>query len=199
MIMHILLLDGSDGVYIHDISNPASIGLVLQYKHPTLSDFASDVEVSDDLIYVSNGNSFYILNETILEGNFTNGAYGALSVEDDFAYFIVEDEGCQILNISNSTAIELVNVIYSGGRHNAIYVEGDYAYVAVHNFGLGIYDISDPQNPTKVGALYYNEPYSQAAPDDLIKHDDYIYLVDGDLVVVDVHDKNNPINVSNFN
>jgi len=192
------LASGSDGVYIHDISNPASISLLTQYKHPIFGDYASDVEVSDDLIYVSNGDSFYILNETILEGSFTNDDYGSFSVEDDFAYFIVDNVGCQIFNVSNTTAIELINIIYSLGLHQCIYIEGDYAYVGLHLFGLGIYDVSDPQNPTKVSDLIYGEPGS-AGPIYLIVQDDYAYLADGDgLVIVDVSDKNNPTYVGTY-
>ena len=190
---------GTDGLYIFNIANPASIGLVTQFNHPSQPENAFDVQVRDDLIFVSNGNHFYILDETTLEGSFTDGEYGFSSVEGDYAYFILIGEGCQILDISDPTDIEIVNEIYFGGLHRGIYVDSNYAYVGIANYGLGIYDISNPLNPTKVSDLRYELP-NIAYPNNLVVQDDYAYLADvpNGLVVVDVSDKNNPINVTQY-
>lgn len=190
---------GTEGVYIFDISNPASILLVTQFLHPTQPQNAYDVQISDDLIYVSNYNHFYIINEISLEGNFTDGVYGFSSIEGDYAYYILVGEGYQILDISNTKDIKIINEIYSGGPHRGLYVDGNYAYVGKGGYGLGIYDISNPLNPTKVSDLHYelsNTPY----PNKLVVKNNYAYLADGSngLVVVDVHDKSNPINVSSY-
>ena len=79
-------------------------------------------------------------------------AYG-VTVVGNYAYVADNDNGLQIIDISDPTAPSLTGTFDTSGFAYDVTVVGNYAYVADDKSGLQIIDISDPTAPSLTGTF----------------------------------------------
>lgn len=126
--------DGSAGLKIVNISNPASLSLAGEYESQT----AYGVFVSGTFAYVADGTSsgLKIINVSnpgnpTLAGSYTTpgGAYDVV-VSGNYAYVADWGFGLQIVDVSNPASPSLAGSYNSSGTAWGVCVVGEFAYVA---------------------------------------------------------------------
>jgi len=122
-------------------------------------------------------------------------------VSGNYAYVATDDEGLQVVDISDPENPEIVGSleIQNSGRAWLVHVSDGYAYVVSDlggTFSLEAIDISDPENPASSG--YFG---TQGSPQDLHVSGNYAYVVwetstftgpQGGLKIIDISDPENP-------
>jgi hypothetical protein len=154
--------DGSSGLHVLDVSNPASPTLTFSYDTPGV---ANDASVSGTVAYVADGASggLQLINvgtpaaPTLLGSYDTPGdARGGLVVSGTVAYVTDNSAGLQVLNVSNPASPTLLGTYNTPGFCLDVAVSGTVAYVADDISGLQILNVSNPASPTLLGS--YDTP-----------------------------------------
>ncbi|MBI4651135.1 PKD domain-containing protein [Candidatus Desantisbacteria bacterium] len=152
---YVYVADGSSGLQIIDISNPANPVIVGSVDTPR---WAQGVYVSGNYAYVADEYSgLQIIDISNLEvpkivGSVkTNNAIG-IYVNGSYAYVADGSSGLQIIDISSPTAPAITGSVDMPGDAYGVYISWDYAYVADGLSGLQIIDISSPV-PVIVGSV----------------------------------------------
>jgi len=128
-----------------------------------------------------------------------------ICVEDNLAYIVNGIDLC-IVNVEDSNNPRSVGSKGFPSFTLGVDVSSNYAYVAVNDKGLDILDISNPVSPVFVGnytppvpPLYDPDGYAYK----VIVNGNYAYVCDGiagvGLRILDITQKNNPIQLSQFN
>ncbi|OQX92223.1 MAG: hypothetical protein B6D58_04115, partial [candidate division Zixibacteria bacterium 4484_95] len=169
--------DGSWGLQIIDISDPAQPNWVGDYDTPGS---AMGVFVSGDYAYVAD----YYSDLKIIDisdpaqpnwvGYYdTPGQTRGVFISGDYAYVADGFSGLQIIDISDPAQTSWVGGYDTPGYAWGAFVSGHYAYVADRDSGLQIIDISDPAEPSWVGG--YDTPGSARG---VFVSGDYAYVAD---------------------
>ena len=172
--------NGGGGIRILDISNPAlpvSKGSIFDGTDGTNLSHPTDIYVSGNYIYVTNGgsiSSFEIFDisdpiNIVYKGSIQDGDGGAeflnptnVVVSGNYAYMTAYgDNGLEIVNVSdptNPTHAGRFDYSLNFSYPYGVFVSGNYAYVTLINENaLDIIDISNPSNPVRKGIIRNGE------------------------------------------
>ena len=128
-----------------------------------------------------------------LKGNYdTFGQVGAAEVVGNYAY-LAGYTGLQIIDISNSNLIGLLDYIFLGDVYD-LQIVGNYAYVG-NNAGLTIIDISDPTLPTLKGNY---DTFGYARGVEVVGNYAYV-AAEYQLLIIDISDPTTPTLKGNNN
>lgn len=145
---------GDDGVYGPiDVSDPDEPGIAT-HSYNT-GGYASQVIVSNDTAYVTDGKTGLLLLEALEGSPFelmktisTSDEIYDVRINDNYAYFAAGITGIQVfnLNISNPPREEYrpINNYNTAGSAMAVDLSGDSLYVADGSNGLVILDVTSP-------------------------------------------------------
>jgi len=181
--------------------------------------FAANVHVAEDYAYIAGG-GLNIIDVTdkknpimvgmncssawwrvgfCVEGNFAYSPYETLSDKGSFS-----GGGLQIIDISDKNSPTVVGTFESEGRIKDVWVMKDYAYATyekikqfpeVEKSGIHIIDFSDKENP-KIAGVYETNNFGISS---IRIEGDYIYVIVGDnLKILDIKDRENPVDKSNY-
>jgi hypothetical protein len=149
--------DGSTGLQIIDVNNPASPMLSGTYDTPGS---AAGVVVSGTSAYVADGSAgLQIINVSnpaspLLLGSYdTPGTASGVAVSGTVAYVADGSSGLQIINVSDPASPTLLGSYDTPGLAAGVVVLGTVAYVADGSSGLQIISVSNPASPTLVGTF----------------------------------------------
>jgi hypothetical protein len=199
--------DANEGLQIIDISNKASPTRVGGYD---TSGYAYGVFVDGNFAYVAtSGVGLQIIDISNKASPTRVGGYdisgyadGGVFVDGNFAYVATSDrdlqinqeqEGLQIIDISNKVSPTRVGGYDTGGYAESVFVDGNFAYVADGISGLHIIDISNKASPTRVGR-YNSSDYG------VFVDVNFAYLSDGisGLQIIDISNKASPTRVGGY-
>jgi choice-of-anchor B domain-containing protein len=148
----------------------------------------------------------------------TDSPWGDVKVYNDHAFIVADNAGFHGMQVFDLTRLRSVSsppetfnadAHYTGfgSAHNVVInEENGYAYVvgtSTFNGGPHFVDIQDPTSPVAAGG-YANDSYTHDAqvvtyngPDtDYTGHEIFVGSNENELVIVDVTDKDNPVNIS---
>ncbi|UCD85062.1 MAG: chitobiase/beta-hexosaminidase C-terminal domain-containing protein, partial [Deltaproteobacteria bacterium] len=187
------LADGSSGLAIIDVSDPANPGTPV-YRDTSGNSYG--VFVSGGYAYVGDGDSGLAIIDvsdpanpgTPVYRDTSGNSYGVF-VSGGYAYVGDRLSGLAIIDVSDPANPGTPIYRDTSGESFGVYVTGGYAYVADRDSDLAIIDVSDPANPgTPI--------YRSASGDSYGIHvtGGYAYLANGGsgLVIIDVIDPTNP-------
>jgi hypothetical protein len=187
------LADGTTGLVIFDISDPAHPTATGSYNTPGQ---ARNIVVEGDYAFIADeGGSLCIVNinnpsSPALAGGYTTGdfVYG-VDVAGDYAFLASYGLGLIILDIKNPASPSFIGKYDTPGLAMEVDVVGDYAFVADHTNGLVVIDISNPAAPSLAGH------YDAASESwDVVVSGNYAYIGawEAGFLVIDVSDPTNP-------
>jgi hypothetical protein len=187
------LPDGTDGLKILDVSNPANP--VLKGVYPQVAD---SVYVLGQYAYLASGTEgLKILDVSDpsnpqLKGVYdTPGTASKVFVSNKYAYIADLDKGLQIVDVSNPQSPQFKgNFMLTNCNFYSVFVWGIYAYILDVSRGLIIVDISNPTAPSfkssyNTGMTFFTDIFVSGR---------YVYLVDvnNGLYILDTHDPLHP-------
>lgn len=190
--------EGSDGLQVIDVSNPAAPVRVGGFN--TIGK-AISVQVMGTLAYVADGDAGLQVIDVSNParprrlGGLTSGyAYG-VQVVGALAYVAVGFDGLQVIDVSNPAAPVRVGRYDTIGQAASVQVMGPLAYVADGAAGLQVIDVSNPAAPVRVGAYYTSDfAYSVQVVGSLA----YVAASGAGLQVIDVSDPAAPVPVGGY-
>lgn len=151
---YLFAADGTAGVHVIDISNPASPAWVATYNTPG---DAWRLAADGNYLYVADGSSgLQVLDISnpaapTLEGSYnTPGTAYGIEISGTHAFIADASYGLQVINISNPAAPTLAGTYNTLGESNAVAIWGDYALVADGSRGLQVFNVINPATPTLV-------------------------------------------------
>ena len=111
------------------------------------------------------------------------------------AYVLDEENGLQILDVSNPSSPTKIGEFTTGSLTKTVHVQGNYAYIANYENGLRILDIRNPEMPTEVGYFY-----TETQAFDVWASDSFAYIADGysGLRIIDIRTPSAPVEVGFF-
>ncbi len=198
-----LVVDGTYGLQVIDISNPASPALLGTYDPPGLS--AEGVHVAGDHAFVVHGNlGAYGLqvvdisnpaSPTLLGSYNTLGDAQGVYAAGDYAFVADGASGLKVIGISNPASPALLGSYNTPGDAQGVHVSGDYAFVADGSSGLQVIDIGNPASPALLGS--YNTPGTAL---DVYVSGDYAFVADGHpgLQVIDISNPASPVLLGSY-
>ncbi|MDO8880914.1 MAG: cell wall-binding repeat-containing protein [Coriobacteriia bacterium] len=148
--------DGSYGLRIIDVSDPAAPAILGTYDTPA---WAYDVAVSGTTAYVADHESgLQVIDVSDPAAPELVGTYDtpniarAVAVSGTTAYVADTDSGLQIIDVSDSTSPAFLGTYDTDSYARGVAVSGTMAYVADGIYGLQVIDVSDPAAPALLGA-----------------------------------------------
>ena len=164
-------------------------------------DYAQDVYVSQDTAYLTEGKLLRIIDvedpeKPVIEEEINvNGVINDLIVEYPHCYMANDFEGLNVINVGEP-------IIYRVGgietyKAYGIALKDPYAYIADGGNGLVIIDISNPFRSQMVKRLDV-EGYCRDVDIHVVNDRSYALVANGDMVVVDVTDVQNPRIICDF-
>lgn len=175
----------------------------LAYVGSTMWGGANDFVVKDGVAYIAMRNGVRILdvidptNMILVSEHYLNEQALAVDVEGDLLYVNCELSGTLIFDVSDPSHLVEVGSYPPGcwwGR--ALEVEGQHAYLGCQ-FGMQILDVSDPTHPEFISNFHIPSD-SGAWPQNITILNDTAYISAGYLWIVDVSDKENPVEVVKY-
>jgi len=152
-----VIADGSAGLRVHDISDPAHPQYLGSYNTPGQG---YGVVAANGLAYVGDGSTgvriISLANPASPQPvGFVDTPGAALRMALVGAYLFVSDgtSGLQVVNVSNPASPQIVGTYDSPGVAQDVVVVGSFAYVADGTLGLLILDVSNPASPAFVGSI----------------------------------------------
>lgn len=133
--------------------------------------------------------------KSVKEGNLS---VGRIFISGNYLYNANAND-LQVFDVSNATEPVYKGKVNGANGAKFIYIEGNYLYArfnSLYNDHLIIFDITNPIDAVKKGDYQLPDTTSYS-PRDLYVSGNYAYLAEGDdgLFIVDVTDKNNPVQV----
>ncbi len=190
------------GMVIVDISNPLNPQYLGRY-----AEYSKNVQVIDDIAYLTSGNGFFIVNVSVpsspsLLGENNTFDCDGLYVDGDLAFVGCRYYGMVIFNISNPTMPDFVGEYVNGSNqdYDDIFVANNTAYIADYQGGnLKIINVTDPYNPEIHGIYDYDTV--EGGPNDVFVVDDICYLsdYDGGLKIINVSDPESVVTLTTYN
>lgn len=198
---------GTEGLKVLDITdrtNPVQIG-------NCTTTLASGICISGDYAYIADQSRLLIIDITDPTNPVSTGwcqtsdpNYGSrdysydVSVSGDYAYVTAKFSGLKVIDISNSTAPEIVGTCDKNatiGITTNLFVLDSYAYVADGEAGLQIVDITDAENPSIIATVDSSDQCK-----DVYVQGQYAYVADGEagLQIVDVSNPATPHIIASY-
>jgi len=153
---HAYVADGSSGLQVIDITNPASPQIVGSVDTP---DYARSVAISNTHAYVADGDSglqvIDITNPTspqIVGSVDTPDDARGVAISETHAYVADDDSGLQVIDITNPTSPQIVGSVDTPGSARGVAISETHAYVAAGT-SLQVIDITNTGNPQFVGSV----------------------------------------------
>ena len=175
------------GLFIADISNPASLSILGHYDSPGT---ATDVKVRGNYAYLADQSSLKIIRisdpTNPVEITTININATSLTFSDNLLY-VVGGKYLRILDISNPLNILTLGYYdVSPQTIGGVEVIGSHAYLAVRD-GLQILDISDPPSIQSIATYYVSSTRNIAVVEP------YAYLAsDGGMTLIDLSNPAHP-------
>jgi hypothetical protein len=148
----VYLSDGSSGLKVIDVSNPASPTIVGSVDTPG---FCIGVAVAGDVAYLGDyGSGLQVVDVSDPTSPVIIGSESApdlpylLTVSGDLVYLADEGSGLNVIDVSDPTSPSVLANVNTPGLSYSVEVRGDIAYVADGTSGLQIIDVFDPAFPT---------------------------------------------------
>jgi len=159
------------------------------------------MDISNNTLFVALGNNGIICSINITDKEnlvmldtllMPGGQCRDVVVQNNYA-FAAHAGGLKIIDISDSTNLQLVTSIGSG--YNSIDINENYVFLGKSSGGIDVYNISDPQNPSPAFSI----PNSGGSAWDLKYHKNHLYLATNSngLFIYKIED-NSGIEMSNF-
>lgn len=185
---------GNNGLWIVDITNPASPLEISYYETPD----AHDLVVSEDIVYLAaRGLSILDVSDPAkpVEVAYfnTRGGGEGIALDGDYVYIADVTAGLSIIDISDLESPFEVGVADSPGRAYKVALSNNYAYVADGSAGLSIFDVSNPSNPQ-----YIRSHLPIGNVNDIVIEGSYAYLAldYGGMEILDLSNPTEPSAVS---
>jgi hypothetical protein len=188
---HAYIADGSSGLCIVDVSDPAAPEDAGSWTDQSII----DVAVVDDNAYLASLSSGLVILDVSDPGSpeaigSSDTAFSAraVAVSPPYAYTSEWGAGLRVLDVSDPAGIQTVGLVEPINRCSGIAISGSYAYLADYYDGLVVVDISDPTDPQLVASC------PVPAAERVAVHDTYAYVAawQWGLQVVDVSDPSSP-------
>ncbi|PKK84678.1 MAG: hypothetical protein CVT49_02320 [candidate division Zixibacteria bacterium HGW-Zixibacteria-1] len=194
-------------VDISDVYHPTAVAF---YNQDIYYDDPWDVEIKDNVAYVTMGGypTVHIidisdpLNPTKLGWIINNGDSWGMDISGDYAYITGGYSGVWVADIAQPEDASIIDFINFGkndrnglvGYLIDVELQDNYAYVSVEGAGLTVLDISDPANPVVMG----NDGISNIV--DLAVQGNYAYVAQtyNGFRICDITDPSNPHIISNY-
>jgi len=148
---YLFAADGTAGVQVIDISDPAAPTLVATYNTPGE---AWKLVADGNYLYVADGISgLQVLDignpaAPTLEGSYnTPGTAYGVEISGTHAFIADAAYGLQVINISNPASPTLAGSYNTLGESNGVAIWGDYALVADGSRGLQVFNVINPAAP----------------------------------------------------
>ena len=157
---HAYVADGTYGISVFDIGDPASPRLVKGFDFPGV---AEGVAYGNSTLFVASGDRGLTLlgleNPTrvrFVASLDTPGDARKVALAGSYAYVADSYAGLQIVDVADPTQPRLVAAIDDSvvGSVCGVDVEGTLAYVASDGFGVTVLDVTDPSAPRLVTRAY---------------------------------------------
>ena len=141
------------GFKIFDVSDPA---LPLELVHVPTDGVAICAVATDDYVFVCDGvyglrcyDITDIMNPVYLDRIELEGSLRSCCPleEESLLYVAMENYGLHLVDYSDPSNLQLVDVFYVGGMATHPVIYNEWLYLTLGNAGLRVYDISDPLNP----------------------------------------------------
>ncbi|NQU04991.1 MAG: T9SS type A sorting domain-containing protein [Calditrichaeota bacterium] len=118
-----------------------------------------------------------------------------IAVEGDYAYLIDPSEGLYIVDVSNPEQPHQTGFLAMDQEMGKVVVAGNYAYAMEYWHGcLRIVNISNPNRPSEAGRYDFDHYVGYS----LYVDEDYLYLADCELVVLDISNPVRPTGIGLF-
>ena len=117
----------------------------------------TDIEISGNLAYITNGKGLLIINITdptyprkVI--HFLLESANSVDISGNYAYIGAEDQGygLRIIDVTDPTNPFQIGYHDGGGNPRGVFVSNDIAYVADGLEGLEIIDVSNPHQPVEI-------------------------------------------------
>ncbi len=186
------IADGSEGVGVVDISDPANPRLISQMD---LTGWAFDAALKENILLVAAGSGGLKLLDVAdpanprLVGELDNGDVHHVALVDNLAYLASTENGLVIADISDPANPREVSRLPLDNQPQSIAVANNVAFLAAQNAGLHVVDVSDPAKPkqlvTYVSASWaYDVVVARGAA--------FVTLGDEGLVILDISNPADP-------
>lgn len=195
----VCLADGSNGVQLIDLADPANPAPLGTWNTPGQ---AFDAAIEGETLYVADyigGLQVIDISDpaapALLGSATTANPAMTVIVSGDLAYLAVRGEGIQIFDVTDPSAPVSLGLGDTPGTAFDVAIAGDRAYVADGAEGLQILDVSDATAPVLLGGL--DTPQFAYGVD---IQGDRAYVADNDngLFVIDVSDPAGPVLLGNL-
>jgi hypothetical protein len=191
--------DGSSGLLVFDISDPANPDSAGAYDSPG---FARAVWVSGDYAFVADASwGLQVVDISDPTNPLSAGGYNTpstaygVTVSGDYAYLANADLGLYVFDISDPTSPAFAGFYDTPGTSYDVAISGDYAFVADGPEGLIVIDITDPTSPDSAGTC--DTPGTAIG---VAVAGDNLFMADtGEgLRVIDISDPANPASIGSY-
>jgi hypothetical protein len=196
---YVYAVNGWDGFYVFDTSDPASPALVATIAAPTMQDGSSDIMVVGQTLLVLDSDCTLARYDLTDPGSpeylgYTcNHSAGRFTLEGTTLYIAAQDNGLMILDVADPAAPVLLAEFDGDFFVSDVEVAGDYAFLA-NQIGpeLIVADVSDPTKASVVGSLAVDGfgPFNTAM------YGTILYMGGSTLHAIDVSDPLHPTEVS---
>ncbi len=190
---HAYIADGTSGLQVIDISDPAAPVLVGSFDTPG---DAAGIYVDGDQAFVADGLSGLQVidvsdptSPASLGSANTPGFAYSVFVSGDHAYVADNTGGLQVVDVSDPASPAIVGSVVPFGEARKVFVDGDHAFLAYDAVGLRVIDVSEPTAPALAGIV---DTPGQAHS--VVVDGDHAFVADGGsgLQVIDVSDPTAP-------
>lgn len=198
--------DGAGGLTIVNCSDPTAPYILATFKEG----HAWDMEMSGSKAYIAHGfmglgnpgvmiaNMSDPENPSLIFNYTTNYDVTDIEIIGDRAFIVNSDSGLIILDISNSSAPEVLGQ-YSGGANSYtadVEIWGDLVFLIFWENGLKILDIADPANIIEIGE--FSETYLTTITLDTYSKLGYLASYNDGLVILNLTDPSSPIEIGRY-
>ena len=198
--LYAFVADGPNGLYIVDVTDPASPVSVVTY--PTDS-FVNDVIVNGSTVYLGERDEGVLVLDVsrigepnLLGKQDTPGQVNGLFVGGDKIVYVADDSrGLRLINAATPPDFWEIGALDSPKTFGEMVTQGNYGYLLDGGDGLWILDLTNPDAP--VPRSFYPTP-GQAR--DLVIQGGWAYIADGDagLQIVDVSNASAPAFIGEY-
>ncbi len=170
---------------IIDVSPPES---PLSVKTVGLSTGAADIRVSGGYAYIVCGKKFHIVDIAppqtahLVKTIDLPDSCESIAVSGNYVYAAADDAGLAIVDVTDPASAYVMNTVAVYGYSDLVDCSGQYAYVAKVWGDCDIIDISSPETAYVVTTV----DVDFALPMSMDESDGYVYILDDDLIILDV-------------
>ncbi|NHJ40918.1 MAG: hypothetical protein FK731_12885, partial [Asgard group archaeon] len=123
------------------------------------------------------------------------GSTEAIDIQDDIAYIANQDQGLEILNITNPSKPEKLSCLDTIGSASEVHVKDDYVYVSHSSQGIDIINVQNPKKPFLVSNIRPGGIVREVIIRDNLLH---IITSYSGFYLYDIRDPYNPVYVSHW-